>query len=392
MLRERIKGYPYPFLFYYILIYMSVAVYGTFMPAYLDGTGFSRTTVGLILGVGPLVAMVCQPLWGLAGDRAKSKNAVLKILLLGSAVSIALFPLSASYYYIFGIMIVFSSFNSSIFPIMDTITLEHLETRGWKYGPIRMGGTVGYCVMVVAAGLLVERNIKSMFPVSFVLIMAAFALSFKLATVKGHQSGGNRVAVWELFRNGELVVLLCFQMVMQISIGFNASFFPLYFREIGGDNSLLGWAMLIAAAGEIPFLFFADRILDKIGIFYALMGSSAILAVRWAVFYFVKNVYIVLPISILHGGTFIVIVYCLIMYINRHVPRELRTSGQTLNALIGMGAARIIGSVLGGVLGDISGVRQVYLYSSLLCLLALVAFGSIFLIGGKFRKCAADAD
>ena len=61
-------------------------------------------------------------------------------------------------------------------------------------------------------------------------------------------------------------------------------------------------------------------------------------------------------------------------YINREVPLELRASGQTLNGLINLGAARIIGSYAGGYASQALGLKNVFLYSSILSFACLAAF------------------
>ena len=217
-----------------------------------------------------------------------------------------------------------------------------------------------------------------MFVMYFTVLAVTFLMVLKLPHIKGHQSGGDRVALWELFRNRELLFLMFFSLIYHSTLGFYYSFFPIYYREIGGNSVLLGWVMFISAVSEIPFLLFADKIVNKIGITYTLTASAAATAVRWLLIHLAKSPFAVLPISMLHGVAFIVFTYCMATYINREVPKELRASGQTLNWLIAMGLARIIGSVIGGVLSDMIGIRQVFLYTSLLNFGAVMVFGGIF--------------
>ena len=77
---------PVYFLSLYALLYMSNAIFGTFLPIYLDHVGYSSTAIGSLLALGPFVAIIAQPFWGIAGDRAKTKNNILKILVLGSVI------------------------------------------------------------------------------------------------------------------------------------------------------------------------------------------------------------------------------------------------------------------------------------------------------------------
>jgi PPP family 3-phenylpropionic acid transporter len=249
-----------------------------------------------------------------------------------------------------------------------------------------MAGTIGFAVMSVVAGAIAKRYIGAIFVLCFAVIILNFIISFFLPKVKGYQFNAPKVPIWELFKNRELVLLMIFNLIIQTTLGFYYAFFPIYFRNMGGDNALLGWAMFISAMSEIPFLLFADKILNKIGVYYTLLGSGIVAAVRWLILHFVTNPYVVLPLQALHGLIFIVLSIALATYINREVPKALRASGQTMNGLIGMGLSRIIGSMLGGTLSDMVGIRQVFLYSSLLAFATVAAFGFIFAKGGRHSQ------
>lgn len=378
--RSELKKYPYYFLLLYAVTYMGNAIYGTFIPIYLNGSGFSKTAVGTLLALTPLVALISQPIWGLACDRAASMNTILKTLIIGSAAAVVLFPLSANFFYISAIIAVVSFFQSSINPISDAITLEHLEASRWKFSRIRMAGTLGFAIMSVVAGVIARQNIERIFILYFAVAIVAFLAVFSLPRVKGHQSTGNKIPIWHMFKNRELTILIAFNFVVQITFGFYYGFFAIYYKQLGADNALLGWAMFITSTSEIPFLLFADKILARLGVKLTLIASSLVIAVRWLLLFFITDVYALLAVNATHGLTFIVFSFCLVIFISRNVPKELRASGQTMNALLCMGLARILGSVFGGVLSDMLGINQVFLYTSLIDFAAAFVFGTVFLL------------
>lgn len=378
--KDIFRNYPFIFILFYALVYMGNAVYGTFIPLYLDHLGFSKTIVGTLLSLGPFIAIIAQPVWGMAGDRASAKNNVLKILLLGCALTVLAYPVSTSIYYLFTIIAIFTFFQTPVVPLGDAITLEYIELTQWKFGPIRMAGTIGYALMSIAAGAAARHNINNIFPLYFAITLLTLAAVFKLPIVKGHQSGGRKMAVWKLFHNRELVVLMSLNLIAMITLGFYYSFFSIYYKQLGGDSALLGWGMFISAASEIPFLLFADRIIRRLGSKGTLIMSILVMAIRWFLLYAVTDVYVILGMNILHGLSFIVMAYSMVTYINKNVPKELRASGQTMNGLIGMGLARIAGSIFGGFLSDMVGTQKVFLYASILNFTAVAVFGTVFLI------------
>lgn len=376
--KDRNHNYIVYFFILYALIYGANVIYSTFMPVYLNDAGFSKSNIGILLALGPLVAIIGQPIWGVAADRWEAKNTVLKILLLGSAVSILIYPVSRNFLFLLLITILFNFFQTSVTSMNDAITLEYLETKKYKFGPVRMFGNFGYSIMSVIAGIILKWNINYMFFLYFMISMFAFAAMFKIPEPGAYVQNQKKAPVWELFKNRELMIYMAIALVLHTTIGFYSSFFPIYYTGLGAGNDLLGWAMFISASSELPFLFFADKIIKKMGIRNTLLCSAAVCSVRWTLLYFVKNISLLLSLQVMHGYTFIVLSYCLATYINDNVPYNLKASGQALNGLVSMGISRTVGSILGGFLCDVVGVRMVFLYCSIISFLTLIVSGIVF--------------
>ena len=367
------------FLFLYGISYMGNAVYGTFMPVYLKSIGLSQTSIATLLSFGPLIAILAQPLWGRIGDRAQSKNRVLQVLSLGSAVSILLLPVSNQYLYLLVIICMVTFFQTSINPLSDAITLEHLAKTKWNFGPIRLAGTIGFAIMSVAFGIIAKKNINSISIVYSLVMLLTLIICTQLPKIKGHQSSKNKVSLLVLLKNRKLMLFTLLNFIVQITLGYYYAFFPIYFNQLGADNSLLGWSMLFASLSELPFLLFGHKIIERFGIPVVLVATAFFAGLRWLLLYFVHNPYLVLPIQMLHGLIFIVLSVTLAIFINQEVPKELKASGQTLNGLLSLGLARIIGSMAGGMASEYIGMREVFLYNSVVAFITFLVFIFIFL-------------
>jgi MFS transporter, PPP family, 3-phenylpropionic acid transporter len=371
------------FLCLYAVSYMGNAVYGTFMPVYLKNIGLSQTSIATLLSFGPLIAVLAQPLWGSIGDRAKSKNSVLQILSLGSAVSILLLPFSHQYFYLLLIVCLITFFQTSINPLSDAITLEHLARTKWNFGPIRLAGTIGFALMSVAFGIVAKENINSIYIVYSLVMLLTLVICTLLPKIKGHQSNTNKVSLLVLLKNRKLMLFVLLNFIVQITLGYYYAFFPIYFNQLGADNGLLGWSMLFASLSELPFLLFGHKIIERFSIPVVLVGTAFFAGLRWLLLYFVHNPYLVLPIQLLHGAIFIVLSVTLAIYINQEVPKELKASGQTMNGLISLGLARIIGSMAGGIASEYVGMREVFLYNSFVAFITFIVFIFVFLKESK---------
>jgi PPP family 3-phenylpropionic acid transporter len=370
----------YYFLLYYAVVYMGNAIYSTFIPVYLYNSGFSQPQIGTLLSLGPFVAILAQPWWGTVGDRARTKNSVLLLLIAGTGISILLFPLFISFIYLLVMICVFTFFQTSIYALSDAITLEELDKQQrWSFGTVRMGGTFGFALMSILFGLAANKHLSSMFWVYGGVMVIAFLLVLQFPKVQGYQSGGQSIRMWSLFQHRKLTLYLSFSFILQITLGYYYAFFPIYFKEMGGDNVLLGWSMVISSLSEIPFLLFSGKLLKRIPVPGILIGAACAMALRWFLFANLQVPGWILLTQMLHGLIFIVLSVTMATYINQEVPKELKASGQTLNGLINLGGARIIGSFVGGLASSAFGMRNVFFYSGLIVVVSIVVFGGIFL-------------
>ncbi len=211
------------------------------------------------------MTIISQPIWGSACDRATYKNTILKIILLGSSLTILLYRVSTNYFYLFAVISLFMLFQTSVTSVSDAITLEYLYNSGWRFGPVRMAGTIGFAIMSVVTGSLTRISLNLIFPIYFVVSFLAFLTAFSLPKVKGHQSRGEKLSFLKVFKYPELTMMLAYTLIIQGTLGFYYSFFPIYYKQLGADTTMLGLAFLISALSEIPFLIFAEKILSRLG-------------------------------------------------------------------------------------------------------------------------------
>ena len=380
MYLKKEKNYYLTFFSIYILVYGLSAIFTIYIPLYFDYLKFNKTSIGILMAVGPLSNIISQPLWGTLCDRVKIKNYILYSLLLCSGISFLLFPISNNFSYLLAIITAFVFFERPIYAIYDTITLEYIETSNWKYGHIRLAGSLGYSLVAMISGYLIKLNIYNAFIIYFCLSATNFILSSKLPKIKGHQSGEKKIFLLDLFKNRELVLLLSFNMIVQITFAFYNYFFSIYYKQAGADDFMVGFAIFLATMSEVVFLVFADRIIKFLNIKILLLISAALTATRWLSLYYFSNIYIILIVQILYGFTFIVFMFTSTCYVNTNVKKELKASGQTINMLISMGISPVIGSIVGGRLSDMLGIRQVFLCSSLLIVIATIIFVIIFAV------------
>ncbi len=378
MCSEGVKKYPYFFIIYYLLHFSGFALFGVFIPIYLDSINYSQAAIGFLISIGPVVTIIGQPVWGSAADRAKNKVNILRTILIGTVFSIIIFSLSTNYIYLIVAISILTFFQSALSPLSSAITLEYTERTGWKFGPIRVSGTLGYGIMAAIAGILLKNDMRVLFIMYVIVTILAVVSTYMFPRFPGHQTEKSKVPMFSLLKSKKILKLMLFVLITHTFICFYDTFFSIYFKSLGAGNTLVGLSVALSALSEIPFIFFGDKILEKLGAKRAISCATLLLGVRWLLLGFVTAPYIILLLQLLHGPALVFLTFSIIVYVNSEMPKELKASGQALYFMIYAGIAKIIGSALGGVLSDSIGVRNVFLIGFVMTVAAIAIFKNLF--------------
>ncbi|MCS7463328.1 MFS transporter [Paenibacillus doosanensis] len=360
---------------FYAFIYMSSGSFSSYIGVYFTEKGIGHTEIGILTSIGAVVGLFAQPVWGLAGDRSQTKNKVLMICTLLAGLTVWLVPWAGTMFLpLLLAMALFSLFQIAINPLSDAITLE-LSSRGVvRFSTIRTFGSIGYAVISVAAGWLFAEHIDTIFLVTSGIMLGCFLLSLGIPQVAGHQSGKNRVKLVEIFKSKPLVILYAFTLVLSTTMGFLWSFQAIYSKEQGISLEVIGIGLAIGSFTQFPFMIFFQRIYDRFGIRNILLISGLIHTVRWCLYAMTLTPFTYLLSWILHGGTYIMFYMCLAEYVNRHVRKELKATGQMLNSVIQLSVGKIIGGMLGGLYAARFGFQNSFVMLALIGALATVGF------------------
>ncbi len=382
---EKKDRFPIFLFALFFLFYAGQAIYNTYVNLYLSSVGLSETQIGITVSVSTIGILCAQLFWGLVSDRTKTKNSVLQLLYVAVAIIALLFYLNSSFVFLAAAVTLFSIFFHPLMPLQDNFALEYLEDKRWDYGQVRMGGTIGYCLTVLIIGFFLQNNYRPIFCMVAVFMTICRFICIKLPKIEGFRTKENKSSYWELFRNKPLIGLILFNLSFSIGLNFYHNFYAIYFTSdaVGGNSSLVGVMMFASSVSEIPMLLVIHRITEKIGIKKTLIMAGSVTALRWLLLFFLKTPALIVPVNLLHGIGYTSFSYCIITYIGKTVPKDMRATGQTLNVLIGNVVSRVLFGLVGGFISEYMGADKMMLFSSIL----IAAGTAIFVIwSGKIKE------
>jgi PPP family 3-phenylpropionic acid transporter len=377
-----------PFIFFYALIYMSMATFNTYLNIYYQQIGYGNSQIGLLASVGSVTGLFAMPLWGQAADRT-DKRRVLFIVTGCAAASTLLFQLSAAFPFICAATLVYTSFNSAVAPLGDAITLQYTnDSSAMKFSSIRLVGTISYALMVAVMGRLLTGDVERIFYISALILGMAFVM-IKWMPSSGRASVAQkekRADIRLLFKNKALVNIFLVALVHGVIMTFYHSFIGLFVTELGAGTEQVGIATSISAICEIPVLYFADKWFGKRKPLFVLIFVGGASALRMFLLYAGGSVYTVYAASVLHGFNFILPYYFIVTLIDRYAPENLKATAQAVCSVFRYSVAALIGNLGGGLLADMFSLRQMFLVLSLISFALLTVVPGVGMLVARMRR------
>lgn len=213
---------------------------------------------------------------------------------------------------------------------------------------------------ILATGLLLTHSLHGLYPAMGAMLLVTALSTLLMPKVQGHQHTRERVPLTVLLKNRELVLILVITFLAHIGHQFNLAFFSKYLGDLGIGNTVTGVITTLAVALEIPFLLVGDRLMKRLSIWRWMTVGLMLGAVRFSLLAVVKAPALIVlaqTLSIAHLACF---EFFPMVYLGRSVGENLQASCQSVLQMVSFGFARIIASLVGGLLADATGIPGVY--------------------------------
>lgn len=362
------------FYFFYFALLGATAPY---LPLYLSHLGFSAARLGELVALPMLMRCLAPNLWGWLGDRTGQRLRIVRLGAFLTLISFCLIFIDKSYAWVALVMLLHAFFWHAILPQYEVIVFEHLGDKAERYSRIRLWGSVGFIVTVVAFGYAFEQWGMGAFPWVVCIIM----LGIWLASLFVQQTNGlskkeadARPATRFLsyLKQRPVWVFYVVVMLMQVSHGPYYTFLSVYLEALGYSRQLVGWLWSIGVLAEILLFILMPTLLLRFGLRHVLLVSLALAALRWIALGFgADSVLLLLLIQCLHAATFGSFHVASMQFVQQTFPRRRQGQGQALYvSLSGFGAA--LGALYAGYMWDDAGAALTFLVAALVALFAFV--------------------
>jgi len=350
-----------PFMFY-LLFFAAASFTLPWIVPYFQELGFSGAQIGLLIGMVPLVALFGAPLWtGLADVKGLHKR-IMSLTILGAIVFASMYPLFKTLTPIIFLGFLYALFSSPITSFADSSTMVMLAGEKAMYGRVRLGGTIGWGLVAPLAGFIIQSyGLRWAFWGYAIIMLLVFIVSQRFTF-------GGRVAnvsfkgdIQKLITNRRWVFFLCLAFVSGVGFAsINSYLFP-YMKELGASRLTMSIALTISTIGELPILFFANRLLKRFGAYGLLRLGMTVTGVRLLLYAWLNFPAGILIFQLLNGMTFPMVWVAGVSYADENAPIGMKATAQGLFGAMVFGFGAAAGGLVGGLLLGSIGGRWMYL-------------------------------
>jgi PPP family 3-phenylpropionic acid transporter len=353
------KAWPFTLNF---LIFAAVAFIAPFLVLYYQSLGFSGTQIGILAGLTPLVTMVSAPFWTGLADQTRRHRLIMSMALFMSVVILIAVPSFSAFMPILLLIILFNAFYAPVSSFTDSATMHMLGDKKELYGRVRLGGTFGFGIAALIAGVYVQTyGLRYAFWAGALLLLLALLVSQKLIFGQAHAGVAIKQGLRVLLVNRRWILFLILALAGGFALAANNAYFLPYLKELGTAEGWMGVALAIGTLSEVPVLFFGNRLLRRFTANGLLLLAMIITGLRLVALAIVRTPEAALLLQLTTGLTFPAMWIAGVAYADQYAPPGMRATAQGLFGAMVFGLGLAVGGFVGGPLLENWGGQVLFL-------------------------------
>lgn len=346
-----------------------------FTTYYLLDAQVDDSSIGILISVSCLVAVLLQQIFGRAVDTGRAEGK--KILLFLDAIMIvaAIFVLFADSSFVKAI--IFGSLlclTLTMQPILNAFTFFYQSHRiSVNYGIARGCGSLSFAIMSIIIGFLTVQFGSVVVPLSYVIFCVAFCwVTISMPNLRGNNSNTKSTRTLQLSQFPAFCWMLAGLSLVMIFHNAVQMYFIRLIEHVGGDTGDLGVALAIAAVVEIPALFLYTRIKGNTPskIFLAISGVAFF--IKAALFLLASQIWMIFAVQLVQFLAYGIMVGGRVYWVNETISPAFQVTAQAYvvaTETIGI----VLGSILGGFIMEIGGINALLWFGTITAFLGMLS-------------------
>lgn len=357
---------------FYFFYFACLGVLVPYWSLYLKWEGFSASDIGELTAILLASRIIAPNVWGWIADHHGQRMRIVRFASFAATLVFTAIFFNQSYLWVAATLLLFSFFWNASLPQFEVTTLQHLGEHSHHYSKVRVWGSIGFIVIVMALGWLLEFFDPSIVPIALFLSTAGIWLvSLSVPESASRHMSLTQVSLKTLLKRPAVIAFLLMCFLMQASHGPYYTFYTIYLEENGYGRGLIGQLWALGVFAEVIIFLFMHRWLPRFGLRYVLLVSLLLSAGRWLLIaLFPQNLPVLTFAQLLHAASYGTYHAAAIAWVHRHFTGKTQGRGQALYSSVSFGAGGALGSLISGYLWLTPGPMWTYFLAAMACVIA----------------------
>lgn len=353
-------------------------VLAPYFPLYLEARGLTAAEIGVVMAVAQGMRVVGPTGWGWLADHTSHRVAILRLTGLIACLAFAPILLPGGFGYVLAIMFVFHLFLTGQLPLAEAIATMHLRDDAHaaaRYGRLRAYGSIGFIVLVLFTGVLLDRTGLAPMPyLALGLLAVTFASTCLVRDAPDAEAAHERISVRARLREPRVRWFFVSVLLMIFAHSALYTYLSIYLARLGYSKTEIGVLWVLGVVIEIALFYSQGRLFKRFDLLRLVEVSLLVAALRFFLIAELAQIAVVLVLAqLMHAVTFAVHHSASVLTIQRWFPGRAAARGQALYTSIGYGVGGTLGSLIAAWLWSAVSPGAAFLSSSVAALLGWLA-------------------
>jgi MFS transporter, PPP family, 3-phenylpropionic acid transporter len=261
-----------------------VGVLSPYLGLYMDAMGLNPSQIALLLALPQITRIFAPPLWGWLADKYSRPDLILKFSALAMMLSaVALLLSGGSVAAISVALLAFYLFSAAQMPLVEAYALGVSNGHAGAYGDMRVWGSIGFVLAVVACGPFLDWAGRMMLPWVVAAISAVLFISclgYKPSAKKAARFKAQPIAGVLQHPQVSLLLASCTLHVFAHSALYG--FLSLFLSRQGFSGAAIGALWAVGVITEIVWFKFQQRFFSRYSAHSVLVFCTIVAVARFA--------------------------------------------------------------------------------------------------------------
>lgn len=361
----------------YATMYGAFGAMSPFWPRLFEIRGLTPEQLGVLLGAGTLMRLVCGPLLGRIADVLARLHAVLAVCMILSAVFAICLVVSRGFWALLLFHLAQAAALAPVTSVADALAIVGAARNGFRYGQLRGAASAAFVVGTLTAGFILVAGDISIVVSMHAALLAVGAVCVMLLRARTPRVLGSsrRVQVpagriRQLWDNATFRRMIIVSALVYGSHAAYDAFAIIRWNAAHISPAVAGVLWSEAVIAEIAmFVVIGPKIIGRLGTNGAAALAAAAGIVRWLVMGTTTATISIALVQPLHGFTFALLHLTCMRLMASIVPAGLAATSQVIYAAGGGVASAVLTVLSGHLYSEYGGLA--FLTMALICALAM---------------------